>query len=61
MEELNMILLMFVITLACVIMFVRENTDALDQLADWAASRSYGLKCAHAEHVDRKNKREVKV
>lgn len=58
MEDLNVVLLMIVFTFACVIMFVRENTDALDQLADWAASRSYGIKCARAEHVERKRKRE---
>ena len=58
MYELNMTLLMFALFIVCSFFFVRENEHALDLLSNWAASRSWGLKCAKAEYKNRLEKME---
>ena len=59
MQDVNIIMVMFIFTIVSVALFVRENDAALDQLADWAASRAYGIRCAKAEHQQRKYIREM--
>jgi len=56
MLELNMMLLLFFLAVVCGVLLLKEDANALDKLSDWAASRSYGLKCAKAEHEQRKTR-----
>lgn len=54
MAEINTVMAFIILMAITAVVFVRENPSALDQLADWAACRSYGLKCAKAEAERRK-------
>jgi uncharacterized protein YybS (DUF2232 family) len=56
MLELNLLLFLFFLAVVCGLLLLKESETALDELADWAASRSYGLKCARAEHEQRKTR-----
>ena len=51
-----MMLLLFFLAVVCGVLLLKEDANALDKLSDWAASRSYGLKCAKAEHEQRKTR-----
>lgn len=53
-EDMNIVMSAIIILAASAAAFVRENPSALDQLADWASSRSWGIKCARAEAERRK-------
>jgi hypothetical protein len=58
MYELNIVLAFFAVFVVCAFLAVRENESALDLLSNWAASRSWGLKCAKAEYKNRLEKLE---
>jgi hypothetical protein len=59
MYELNMFLTFFAVAVLSAVVFVRENASALDALANWAAARSWGLKCAKVEYENRVKQQEA--
>ena len=48
-QSINTIMAFLILLAITAAIFVRENTSALDMLANWAACRSWGLKCVKAE------------
>jgi hypothetical protein len=54
MGDINVVMGITLVFIATAVAFTRETPKALDMLADWAACRSYGLKCAKAEAQRRK-------
>ena len=54
MDDINLIMGFTLVFIAVTVVFTRENPSALDALANWAACRSWGLKCAKAEAERRK-------
>lgn len=53
-NPINLILLLIIFGILCLVALLRESPGALDWLADWAQSRSWGLKCAKVERDRRK-------
>lgn len=54
-NPINLILLLIILAIFCLVALLRESPKALDALADWAQSRSWGLKCAKVERDRRKH------
>jgi len=52
-ESINAITSLAVVFGVCAVFITRETPAIRDRLAAWAASRSYGLKCARAEYEQR--------